>query len=332
MSINEDLLGNYSTESWNSAIVGELASYQKDNDPTLRGYSKRNLYAMAAFYEKYSSVEFYSFVKQIMLRGSIFGKLFPANGWKKLPEIAGINDVKPEKAFPPILYLTTFTNLLLIANNCGNVQEMIFYIVYANRERLTKRELLACISRNTYLSLLGGDKKNYSKKLIELYPSAPVMLKDQAFLDYLSLPKEHKEPQLRSEIVSHIKDFILEIGKDFLFVDQEYSLSVGGEDFHADLLFYHRSLRCLVAFELKTKKFHPSDLGQLEFYLEALDRDVKHENENPSIGILLCREANQVVVEYAMSRTMSPVMIAQYKRMLIPKEVLQRTFEEYLNL
>ena len=271
MSINEDLLGNYSTESWNSAIVGELASYQKDNDPTLCGYSKSNLYAIEAFYEKNSSAEFYSFVKQIMLRSRKFGKLFPANGWKKLPEIAGINDVKPEKAFPPILYLTTFTNLLLIANNCGNVQEMIFYIVYANRERLTKRELLACISRNTYLSLLGGDKKNYSKKLIELYPSAPVMLKDQAFLDYLSLPKEHKEPQLRSEIVSHIKDFILEIGKDFLFVDQEYSLSVGGEDFHADLLFYHRSLRCLVAFELKTKKFHPSDLGQLEFYLEALD-------------------------------------------------------------
>ena len=104
MSINEDLLGNYSTESWNSAIVGELASYQKDNDPTLRGYSKRNLYAMAAFYEKYSNAEFYSFAKQIMLRSSIFGKLFPASGWKKLPEIAEINSVKPGRALSPVTF------------------------------------------------------------------------------------------------------------------------------------------------------------------------------------------------------------------------------------
>ena len=343
MSINEEMIltnweiGAFLSKrinagNWSSTIVEKLASYIKRHDPTLRGYSKSNLYAMATFYDKYSSAEFHSSVKQIMLSSNKFSKLFPASGWKKLPETVENIDVKPEKAFPPILFLTTFTNLLLIANNCSNAQEMIFYIVYANRERLTKRELLACISRNTYSALLGGNKKNYSKKLIELYPSAPVVLKDQAFLDYLSLPKEHKEHKLRSEIVTHIKDFILEIGKDFLFVDQEYTLSVGGEDFHSDLLFYHRGLRCLVAFELKTKKFHPSDIGQLEFYLEALDRDVKHENENPSIGILLCRDANQVVVEYAMSRTMSPVMIAQYKRMLIPKEVLQRTFEEYLNL
>ena len=171
-----------------------------------------------------------------------------------------------------------------------------------------------------------------SKKLKEYYPAAPVVIKDQAFLDYLSLPEKHREPKLRSEIVAHIRDFILEMGKDFLFVDQEYVLPVGGEPFKADLLFYHRGLQCLVAFELKTRKFHPKDLGQLEFYLEALDRDVKKENENPSIGIILCKSANKIVVEYAMSRTMSPVMVAQYKRQFIPKEVLQRTFEEYLSL
>lgn len=159
-----------------------------------------------------------------------------------------------------------------------------------------------------------------------------LVIKDRAFLDYLSLPERHKEPKLRREIVAHIRDFILEMGKDFLLVDQEYVLPVGGEPFKADLLFYHRGLQCLVAFELKSRKFHPKDLGQLEFYLEALDRDVKKENENPSIGIILCKSANKIVVEYAMSRTMSPVMVAQYKRQFIPKEVLQRTFEEYLAL
>ena len=194
------------------------------------------------------------------------------------------------------------------------------------------KELEQSLAHDAYTSLLGGDKKNYSKKLKELYPTAPVVIKDQAFLDYLALPERHRESKLRREIVSHIRDFILEMGKDFLFVDQEYTLPVGGEDFHSDLLFFHRGLQCLVAVELKTRKFRPSDMGQLEFYLEALDRDVKKENENPSIGIILCRDANRIVVEYAMSRAMSPVMVAQYKRLLIPKEVLQRTFEEYLAL
>ena len=236
------------------------------------------------------------------------------------------------KSLPRVLCLTSFTNLVLIANYCQSPQELLFYIVYAHRERLKAKELPHAFESDAYRSLLGGDKKNYSKKLKEYYPAAPVVIKDQAFLDYLSLPEKHREPKLRSEIVAHIRDFILEMGKDFLFVNQEYVLPVGGEPFKADLLFYHRGLQCLVAFELKTRKFHPKDLGQLEFYLEALDRDVKKENENPSIGIILCKSANKIVVEYAMSRAMSPVMVAQYKRQFIPKEVLQRTFEEYLAL
>ena len=236
------------------------------------------------------------------------------------------------KCLPPILTLMTFTNLTLIANHCHDAQEMLFYIVYACREHLKKREMIGILQADTYYSLLGGDKKNYSKKLKEYYPTAPVVIKDQAFLDYLSLPERHKEPKLRREIVAHIRNFILEMGKDFLSVDQEYVSPVGGEPFKADLLFYHWGLQCLVAFELKSRKFHPKDLGQLEFYLEALDRDVKKENENPSIGVILCKSANKIVVEYAMSRTMSPVMVAQYKRQFIPKEVLQRTFEEYLAL
>lgn len=236
------------------------------------------------------------------------------------------------KSLPRVLCLTSFTNLVLIANYCQSPQELLFYIVYAHRERLKAKELPHAFESDAYRSLLGGDKKNYSKKLKEYYPTAPVVIKDQAFLDYLSLPEKHREPKLRSEIVAHIRDFILEMGKDFLFVDQEYVLPVGGEPFKADLLFYHRGLQCLVAFELKTRKFHPKDLGQLEFYLEALDRDVKKENENPSIGIILCKSANKIVVEYAMSRTKSPVMVTQYKRQFIPKEVLQRTFEEDLAL
>ena len=320
--------------SWSTAVVGKLADHIKRNKPELRGYGKSNLYNMARFYDVFSGEAFLDEVRRHQNRLPQPQDFFQLPTGKSCghEELKNIFQSPTGKCLPPVLCLTTFTNLVLIANHCADSQEQLFYIIYAYRERLKAKELEKSFSHDAYTSLLGGNKKNYSKKLKELYPTAPVVIKDQAFLDYLALPERHKETKLRREIVAHIRDFILEMGKDFLFVDQEYTLPVGGEEFHSDLLFYHRGLQCLVAFELKTRKFRPSDMGQLEFYLEALDRDVKKENENPSIGIILCKEANRIVVEYAMSRAMSPVMVAQYKRMLIPKEVLQRTFEEYLSL
>ncbi len=339
--------------SWSRAIVGKLAEYIKRNQPELRGYGKSNLYNMALVYDTFSSDAFVSILDKYSSQLSQYRNIFQTlvgksetlplqntNETTKLVK-SSAQELQPAhdffqtafgKRIPGILFLLSYTKLLLIAAHRNDVQEMLFYVIYSIRERLTFEELRQSLAHDAYTSLLGGDKKNYSKKLTELYPTAPVVIKDQAFLDYLALPERHRESKLRREIVSHIRDFILEMGKDFLFVDQEYTLPVGGEDFHSDLLFFHRGLQCLVAVELKTRKFRPSDMGQLEFYLEALDRDVKKENENPSIGIILCREANRIVVEYAMSRAMSPVMVAQYKRLLIPKEVLQRTFEEYLAL
>ncbi len=338
--------------SWSRAIVGKLAEYIKRNQPELRGYGKSNLYNMALVYDTFSSDAFVSILdkysSQLLQYRKIFQTLvgksetLPLQNTNETTKLVKSSAQELQahdffqtvfgKRIPGILFLLSYTKLLLIAAHRNDVQEMLFYVIYSIRERLTFEELRQSLAHDAYTSLLGGDKKNYSKKLKELYPTAPVVIKDQAFLDYLALPERHRESKLRHEIVSHIRDFILEMGKDFLFVDQEYTLPVGGEDFHSDLLFFHRGLQCLVAVELKTRKFRPSDMGQLEFYLEALDRDVKKENENPSIGIILCREANRIVVEYAMSRAMSPVMVAQYKRLLIPKEVLQRTFEEYLAL
>ena len=170
------------------------------------------------------------------------------------------------------------------------------------------------------------------RSLLETYPNAPIMFKDTLFVDFLNLPKKHSEAKLKKGLVENMKQFILELGKDFISMDQEYRLQVGSSTYKADLLFYHRGLQALVAVELKKTKFHPRDLGQLEFYLEALDRDVKRSNENPSIGIILCPEADRVVVEYAMSRSMSPTMIAEYKRILIPQERLQQQLDEFCNL
>jgi RecB family endonuclease NucS len=147
----------------------------------------------------------------------------------------------------------------------------------------------------------------------------------------LGLPQKHREKRLQKDILTNMKDFILELGKDFLFIGQEYQIHVGGKSFKIDLLFFHRALQCLVAVELKTTEFEPSFMGQLEFYLEALDNDVKRSNENPSIGILLCKETNREVVRYALNRSLSPTMIAKYESELIPKEVLQQSFNQFFN-
>ena len=232
---------------------------------------------------------------------------------------------------PKILELTTLTNHVEILSRCKSTEERMFYILYANKEHLIKRELQRCISNQTYTALLSS-KDNMSKGLLNAYPNAPIMFKDTLFVDFLNLPKKHSEAKLRNGLVEHMKQFILELGKDFIFMDQEYRLNIGASTFKADLLFFHRGLQALVAVELKKTKFHPRDLGQLEFYLEALDRDVKRSNENPSIGIILCPEADKVVVEYAMSRSMSPTMIAEYKRILIPQERMQQQLNEFCNL
>ncbi len=121
-----------------------------------------------------------------------------------------------------------------------------------------------------------------------------------------------------------MKNFILELGKDFIFIGEEFKIQVGNSDFYIDLLFYHRELQCLVAFELKADKFKPDHLGQLNFYLEALDRDVKKSNENPSIGVLLCKDKDKEVVEYSLSRSLSKTMVSQYKTHLPDKSILQR--------
>ena len=126
-----------------------------------------------------------------------------------------------------------------------------------------------------------------------------------------------------------MKEFILELGKDFLFIDSEYGVQVGGSTKRIDLLFYHRALQCLVAVELKAVDFQPEFVGKMDMYLEALDRDVKRDNENPSIGIILCPSADRSMVEYTLSRSLSPTMVAEYQRKLIPLEVMKKSLEEY---
>ncbi len=314
------------SEEWGSKVVSQLSEYIRAKRPELKGYSRRSIYNMMMFYDEYSSVEFYNTVMRFL--NSEF--VLPKTGQLQSGETSQIHGkdliVQTESAqfvpvpsgqLPKILELTTLSNHLEILSRCRSQEERMFYILYASKEHLTNKELKRCISNQTFSTLLGS-KKSMSKRMLETYPNAQAMFKDTLFFDFLNLPKKHSESKLKTGLLEHMKQFILELGKDFIFMDQEYRLEVGSSTYKADLLFFHRGIQALVAVELKKNKFDPRDLGQLEFYLEALDRDVKRSNENPSVGIILCPEADRVVVEYAMSRSMSPTMIAEYKRILIP--------------
>lgn len=343
-AVNEEVLytaweiGGYvshklKSEEWGSKVVSQLSEYIRSRKPDIKGYSRRNIYNMTMFYEEYSSETFLSVVNSYLSKE--FVQTYSAQIDQNLicsTKVAGNGPIAIVQAssaqIPKILTLTTLSNHIEILCRCRSNEERLFYILYANKEKLLYRELQRCISNHTYSTLLGS-KENLSKGLLENYPSAPVLFKDTLFVDFLGLPPKHSESKLRDSLIEHMKQFILELGKDFIFMDQEYHLNVGASTYKADLLFFHRGLQALVAVELKKTKFHPRDLGQLEFYLEALDRDVKRSNENPSIGIILCPSADRVVVEYAMSRSLSPTMIAEYKRILIPQERMQEQLNEF---
>lgn len=345
-TVNEELLltawhvGGYvssklKSEEWGSKVVTQLSEYIRSQRPDIKGFGRSSIYNMVMFYDEYSSERFSATVKKYLnseFVQPIIGQteedsFLPSQ--KAITQITTAQTVQPIIGeMPKILELTTLTNHIEILCRCKSNEERMFYILYANKEHLAKRELQRCISNQTYTALL-SNKNNMSKGLLEAYPKAPIIFKDTLFVDFLNLPKKHSESKLRNSLVEHMKQFILELGKDFIFMDQEYRLNIGSSVFKADLLFFHRGLQALVAVELKKTKFHPRDLGQLEFYLEALDRDVKRSNENPSIGIILCPESDHVVVEYAMSRSMSPTMIAEYKRILIPQERMQEKLNEF---
>ncbi len=350
-AVNEELLltawhvGGYvsaklKSEEWGSKVVSQLSEYIRSRRPDIKGYSRRSIYNMVMFYDEYSSETFIITVEKYLNAEFVqpvpaqieMPPIFPSQEATAIVQAVPAQLVRPRTGqMPKILELTTLTNHLEILCRCKSTEERLFYILYANKEHLASRELQRCISNQTYTALLGS-KNNMSKGLLNVYPKVLTMFKDTLFVDFLNLPKKHSESKLRNGLVEHMKQFVLELGKDFIFMDQEYRLNIGASTFKADLLFFHRGLQALVAVELKKTKFHPRDLGQLEFYLEALDRDVKRSNENPSIGIILCPEADRVVVEYAMSRSMSPTMIAEYKRILIPQERMQQQLNEFCDL
>lgn len=306
-SVNRELIdlyqkvGGYISQKieaseWGDSTVTQLADYLQKQHPDLKGFSRRGLYRMRQFYEAY----------------------------REVPEIVS-----------PLVTQLSWTHHLILLSQCKTPEERQFYLFLAVKERYSKRELERQITAGVYERvMLSPNVAAVQTQLQEQgrEPFGEGIFRDRYVFEFLNLPERHTERDLQRALIQNMKRFLLEIGRDFTFMGEEYPVQVGMRDFRLDLLFYHRDLRCLVAFELKAGPFEPEYLGKLNFYLEALDRDVRKPHENPSIGILLCASSDQAVVEYALSRTLSPTLVADYTRHLPDKHLLEAKLAEFYEL
>ncbi len=266
---------------WGSKTVEALCDYLKTRNPKRRGFGKRQIYNMVQFYDTYTGPEFQMLSERLRLyefvqlptaqieAGAIVQSSITQAGKGAIVQLptAQLDDISINRVdFPLFLSLTTFTNHVEILNHVRSIEERVFYILYAARERLKQVELRRAFAAQTYETVMSKEKK-MSRALKAAYPSADFLLKDKVFVDFLRLPEKHNEHRLHAGIVEHMKEFILTMGKDFLWMGNEYTIQVGGKHRRLDLLFYHRALRCLVDVELKAVPFEPEFVGKMDFYL-----------------------------------------------------------------
>lgn len=229
----------------------------------------------------------------------------------------------------PLVTQISWTNHLLIMSGSKTAEERHFYMALCAKEHYSKRELERQMGSAYYERYMLSSKKLMPESVPQDVRGS---ILDTYVLEFLDLPEQFSERSLRRAIMDNLKQFILEFGKDFTFIGEEYRVQVGGQDFYIDLLFYNRALSCLIPIELKIGKFKPEYVGQINFYLEALDRDVKKPNEHPSVGVILCASKDDAVVEYALSRSMSPTLVSDYTLYLPDKKLLQDKLRELTEL
>lgn len=313
--------------SWGDGTVNDLATYITEKQPLLKGFNRRGLYRMKQFYEVYSSEEIMSSLTTTQLNenkanvSSMGTQIEIENNKQKvstlLTQLQGSNNEK-NTFVSAVLTQISWTNHLLILAKTKTSEEKLFYLYQSIKDKLSTRELERQLNSVTFERTMLGN--NFGKAITNKLPAG--IFKDPYIFEFLALPEMHSESDLQQALIKNLQNFILEMGKGFTYMGSEYRLQVGNKDYYTDLLFYHRDLQCMVLFELKIEEFQPEFLGKLNFYLEALDRNVKRPHENPSIGVLLCKGKDVEVVEYALARNLSPALIADYETKLIDKKIL----------
>jgi len=283
-AVNKELVGLYwdigrmiaerqQKFGWGKAVVENLSTDLRQEFPGVAGFSVQNLWYMRQFYLEY-------------------------NGHEKLQPLVGE---------------IAWSHNLVIMSKCKDPLEREFYLRMTRKFGWSKNVLIHQIDNQSYeKSMLG--QTNFDKALTpELRAQAKLAVKDEYTFDFLELGEEYSERELERALIARIEHFLRAMGGMFAFMGSQYRLEVDGKEFFIDLLLFHRRLRCLVAIELKVGDFQPEFVGKMQFYLAALDRQVRQEDENPSIGIILCKEKSRTIVEYALHNASNPIGVATYK-------------------
>lgn len=280
--IGKEIYNQQKEKGWGKSIVEILAKEIQKEFPETKGFSARNLWRMRNFYVEYSS----------------------------------------NKILPPLVAEISWSKNISIIEKCKNSLEREFYIKMTKKYGWTKSVLINNIENKTYEKYL-LNQTNFERTLPKKYVNqAKLAIKDEYTFDFMELSEQHSERELEQNLIKNMRNFLEEMGGNFAFMGSQYHINIGGEDFYIDLLLYHRSLKCLVAIELKIGDFKPEFVGKLQFYLTALDRQVKMEHENPSIGIIVCKNKNRTIVEYALSNSDKPIGVATYQiRETLPEQM-----------
>lgn len=271
--IGQEICVRQECHGWGKAIVEDLALELRQEFSGYSGFSARNLWRMRNFYLTFQD----------------------------------------NREVPPMVAEISWTKIYLILEKCKDDQEREFYFKMTRNYGWSKDVLIHNISVKTFEKFL-VNQTNFDQQLPKEYSrQAEMAIKDEYMFDFMELAPEHSERELEKELILHIQKFLTEMGGMFAFIGNQYKIVVNGDEFFIDLLLYHRKLKCMLAIELKIGKFEPADVGQLQFYLTALDEQEKLPEENPSIGIIICRSKNRTVVEYALKRAAVPLGVATYK-------------------
>jgi predicted nuclease of restriction endonuclease-like (RecB) superfamily len=309
-------------DGWAKGTVVQLAAYIAQREPGRRGFSAQNLWRMRQFFLAYPSAMGSATASRLMSKGGCATLPVPPRGASGKAGLGTLSTLLREVSWSSHLHILSRTR---------RAEEREFYLRMTAQQGWQVREVARQIDSGLFERAL-LDPPRLSTALRDSQPQAERPFKDVYLLEFLALPDPHTEADLHRGLLLNLGRFLNELGRDFCYVGSEFPLQVGGQDFVLDLLFFHRGLNCLVAVELKVTAFQPEHLGKLNFYLEALDRDLKKPHENPAIGLLLCASKDSEVVEYALSRTLSPALVAQYQTQLPDKQLLAAKLHEFYAL
>ena len=282
--LGKSIVERQERNGWGKAIVENIANDLQQSFPSIQGFSSQNLWRMRKFYMNY----------------------------------------KDNEKLAPLVREISWSHNIIIFEKLKDDQAKEFYLQMIRKFGWSKNVLLNQLENGAYEKFL-INQTNFDKSVTEKHRhQAKLAVKDEYVFDFLELSQEYGERELEGALIHNVRNFLLEMGGEFAFIGNQYKIQVGAEEFYIDLLLYHRKLRALIVVELKTGKFKPEFAGKMQFYLTALNETVKHEDENSSIGIIICKEKDRTVVEYALKDSKTPIGVAQYTlKKSLPKEMKQ---------